>query len=114
MSQIDPLYFEKGIVEIKDGLLCLTKLGAGYGISLISALTIVKGELQGYERFKDLEFCDLPKEIMQEHDDIMRINKKGLNFIQEYIENHPFNESVYNLALSLQNAVANTDKETYY
>lgn len=105
MSQIDPQYFEKGIVEAEDGYLCLTRLGAGYGISLITVLTIVNSKLQGYEKFKDLEPYDLPKGIMEELDGIMRINQKGIGFIQDYIKSHPLHESVYNLALSLKDTV---------
>lgn len=107
MSQIDPQYFEKDIIETENGYLCLTRLGVGYGISLITALTILNSKLQGYEKFKDLEPYDLPKGIVEELDGIMRINQKGIGFIQHYIENHPLHESVYNLALNLKDTSNN-------
>jgi hypothetical protein len=47
-----------------------------------------------------------PKGIMEMYEnDIMRINKKGIDFIEDYIETHPFYESVYNISIAMREVI---------
>lgn len=101
--QIDQRYIENGIVEVVNGWGKLTKLGHACGFILLVNLTIVETNTPAsLEVYQSVEVCKIPKHILVETPNSFRFTKKGINWIQGYIEKNSFNPLLFKQACELK------------
>lgn len=109
-TPLDRKYIDNGVVEehISSDDDCtirtysLSKIGKKYALSLIISLTAVNCKLEApVECYANVKPFKMPKGIMTEFPNRIRINQKGVQFVQEYMASHPFNQYIYDFAISM-------------
>ena len=110
VKPLDRKYIDNGIIKehISSDNDCtirgysLSKLGKKYALSLIVSLTAVNGKLKApVECYANVKPFKMPKGIMTEFPDKIQINQKGVQFVQKYMALYPFNQYIYDFAISM-------------